>query len=59
VTPAVIETDALTSYGRARGIEDVSMTVEPGEAFGFLGSNGAGALLAVTGALLFDRRDVR
>jgi hypothetical protein len=31
------------------------MTVEPGEAFGFLGSNGAGALLAVTGALLFDR----
>jgi ABC-2 type transport system ATP-binding protein len=38
-----IETDRLTkSYGRARGIEDVSMTVRAGEVFGFLGPNGAG-----------------
>src|SRR5688572_8333477 len=40
---AVIETDDLTKrYGEARGVEDVSMTVEAGEVFGFLGPNGAG-----------------
>ena len=39
----VIETHELTkSYGRARGIERLSMAVEPGEVFGFLGPNGAG-----------------
>jgi ABC-2 type transport system ATP-binding protein len=39
----VIETHELTKrYGAARGIEGVSMTVEPGEVFGFLGPNGAG-----------------
>ena len=42
-TEPVIETAALTkSYGSARGIEDVTFTVEPGEVFGFLGPNGAG-----------------
>jgi ABC-2 type transport system ATP-binding protein len=40
---AVIETHELTKrYGRARGIEGVSMAVERGEVFGFLGPNGAG-----------------
>ncbi len=40
---AVIETEGLTKrYGSARGIEDVTITVEAGEVFGFLGSNGAG-----------------
>ena len=40
---AVIETEGLTkSYGSARGIEEVTMQVEPGEVFGFLGPNGAG-----------------
>ena len=40
---AAIETLALTKrYGRARGVEDVSLRVEPGEVFGFLGPNGAG-----------------
>ena len=39
----VIETESLTkSYGRARGIEDVTFSVEAGEVFGFLGPNGAG-----------------
>jgi ABC-type multidrug transport system ATPase subunit len=38
-----IETEGLTKfYGDARGIEDVTLTVEPGEVFGFLGPNGAG-----------------
>jgi ABC-2 type transport system ATP-binding protein len=40
---AVIQTDVLTKrYGEARGIEDVSMSVDAGEVFGFLGPNGAG-----------------
>jgi ABC-2 type transport system ATP-binding protein len=40
---AVIETHELTKrYGRARGIEAVSMTVRASEVFGFLGPNGAG-----------------
>ena len=29
-------------YGRARGVEDLSLTVEEGEIFGFIGPNGAG-----------------
>lgn len=40
---AVIEIDKLTKYyGKARGIIDVSFTVEEGEIFGFIGPNGAG-----------------
>jgi len=38
-----IETESLTKrYGAARGIEDVTFSVAPGEVFGFLGPNGAG-----------------
>lgn len=38
-----IETKGLTKfYGRARGIENVDLTVEEGEIFGFIGPNGAG-----------------
>jgi ABC-2 type transport system ATP-binding protein len=40
---AVIETENLTKlYGRHRGIEDVTISVEAGEVLGFLGPNGAG-----------------
>ncbi len=39
----LIETTELTKYyGETRALDGVSMTVEPGEAFGFLGPNGAG-----------------
>ena len=38
-----IETQGLTKYyGRARGIIDVSLSVEMGDFFGFIGPNGAG-----------------
>ena len=38
-----IETKNLTKfYGTSRGVEDLDMTVEQGEIFGFLGPNGAG-----------------
>ena len=40
---AVIQTESLSKrYGSQRGIEDITMTVEPGEVFGLLGPNGAG-----------------
>jgi ABC-2 type transport system ATP-binding protein len=40
---AVIETHCLTKrYGSARGIDEVSISVERGEIYGFLGPNGAG-----------------
>lgn len=45
---ALIETDQLTKlYGKVRGIEDVSLTVEAGEVFGLLGPNGSGKTTAI------------
>ena len=39
----VIEINQLTkSYGKARGIMDITFNVEEGEIFGFIGPNGAG-----------------
>jgi ABC-2 type transport system ATP-binding protein len=49
----IIETENLTKfYGRSRGIVDVSLTVGPGEIFGFLGPNGAGKTTTIR--LLLD-----
>lgn len=43
VSLAVIETVDLTKYyGSVRGVENVNLTVEEGEVFGFIGPNGAG-----------------
>lgn len=40
---AAIKTEGLTKfYGKARGIDNVSLAVEKGEFFGFIGPNGAG-----------------
>jgi ABC-2 type transport system ATP-binding protein len=40
---AIIAVNELTkSYGRSRGVVDVTFSVEEGEIFGFLGPNGAG-----------------
>jgi ABC-2 type transport system ATP-binding protein len=42
ISPA-IRVDGLTKrFGRVVAVEDLSMTVAPGEVFGFLGPNGAG-----------------
>ena len=54
--PAAIVTEQLTtSYGDARGIVDVDLTVEPGEVFGFLGPNGAGKTTLIRTLLDFLR----
>ena len=50
---AAIETKGLTKYyGKTRGIEDLDLTVEAGEIFGFLGPNGAGKTTTIR--LLLD-----
>ncbi len=52
----VVVTEHLTkSYGASRGIVDVSMTIEPGEVFGFLGPNGAGKTTTIRTLLDFIR----
>ena len=64
-TPA-IETEALSKrYGRHRGIEDVSFSVQPGNAIEegidpltFAGVTAVACLLAAIGAWLFERRDL-
>lgn len=44
----VIEFDSVTKrYGKARGVEYVTLTVKPGVVFGFLGPNGAGKSTAI------------
>jgi ABC-2 type transport system ATP-binding protein len=49
----VIHTENLTKfYGKSRGIENVTITVQPGEIFGFLGPNGAGKTTTIR--LLLD-----
>jgi ABC-2 type transport system ATP-binding protein len=41
-TPIIDITDLTKSYGKARGIEHVSLEIGEGEIFGFIGPNGAG-----------------
>lgn len=56
---SVIETEGLTKYyGKVRGIEDVTFTVEEGEIFGFIGPNGAGKTTTIRTllGLLFPTR---
>lgn len=53
MTPPAIETSGLTKhYGDQIGIEDLALTVDQGEVFGFLGPNGAGKTTTIR--LLLD-----
>ena len=53
--------DAITlerltkSYGRARGVIDLTLSVAPGEVFGYLGPNGAGKTTTIRTLLDFIR----
>nr|WP_241677152.1 ATP-binding cassette domain-containing protein [Bifidobacterium jacchi] len=40
--PAILTRHLTKRYGKARGIDDVNLTVRQGEIFGFIGPNGAG-----------------
>lgn len=62
-TEKVIEIEEMTkSYGKHRGVTDLSLSVEQGEIFGFLGPNGAGkstTIRAMLGLIGFDRGSIR
>ena len=55
----VIKIENLTkSYGKSRGVIDVSLSIEEGDIFGFLGPNGAGkstTIRSMLGFLNFDK----
>ena len=59
----MIEVSGLTmSYGKNRGINDVSFSVSEGQIVGFLGPNGAGkttTMNIITGYLIADKGDVK
>ena len=55
---ALIEVQNLTkSYGKSRGIIDVSFSVPEGEVFGFLGPNGAGKTTTIRTLMALLRAD--
>jgi ABC-2 type transport system ATP-binding protein len=50
---AVVEAEGLTKfYGKRRGLEDLTLQIQPGEVFGYLGPNGAGKTTTIR--LLLD-----
>ncbi len=50
---AVVQAEGLTKYyGRRRGLEDLTLDIQPGEIFGYLGPNGAGKTTTIR--LLLD-----
>ncbi len=59
----VIEIENLTKYyGKHRGAEDVTFSVEEGDIFGFLGPNGAGkstTIRSMLGLIQFEKGSVR
>lgn len=62
-TEKIIEIEGMTKrYGKHRGVEDLNLSVERGEIFGFLGPNGAGkstTIRAMLGLIGFDRGSIR
>jgi ABC-2 type transport system ATP-binding protein len=42
INPAIRLVDLTKHFGRVKAVEDLTLTVERGEVFGFLGANGAG-----------------
>lgn len=59
----VIRIENLTkSYGKKRGVTDISLTVKEGEIFGFIGPNGAGkstTIRSMLGFLNFDKGAIK
>ncbi len=59
----VLSIEHLTKiYGDKKAVDDLSLTIEVGEIYGFIGHNGAGkttTLKAVAGILAFDEGEIR
>ena len=53
--PALAVEELTKSYGRARGVVDLTFSVERGEVFGYLGPNGAGKTTTIRTLLDFIR----
>ena len=53
--PIIVAESLSKSYGKQRGIVELTFTVEPGEVFGFLGPNGAGKTTTMRTLLDFIR----
>lgn len=58
----IIEISNLTkNYGKHRGVEDVSFSVNKGEIFGFLGPNGVGkstTIRSMLGLISFEKGQI-
>ena len=54
-TPVIDVRNLTKDYGKGRGVFDVSFRMEPGEVFGFLGSNGAGKTVTMRHLMGFIR----
>ncbi len=58
-----IEISNLTkSYGKKRGVKNISLTVEEGDIFGFLGPNGAGkstTIRSMLGLIRFQEGEIK
>ena len=46
--PAITAAALARNFGRTKAVKDVSFTVEEGEAFGFLGPDGAGKTTTIS-----------
>jgi ABC-2 type transport system ATP-binding protein len=57
VTPAISATDLVKAFGSTRALDELDLTVRPGEVHGFLGPNGAGKTTAIRVLLGLLRRD--
>ena len=48
-------------YGETKAVDDLSLTIQPGEIYGFIGHNGAGkttTLKSAVGILRFDEGEI-
>jgi ABC-2 type transport system ATP-binding protein len=55
VSDVIVAEQLTKSYGKQRGVIDLSFTVHPGEVFGYLGPNGAGKTTTIRTMLDFIR----
>ncbi len=58
MSESIISVENLTKdYGQGRGIFDISLEVEPGEIFGYLGTNGSGKTTTIRNMMGFIKPD--